>query len=98
MPRLRLWLFHAGATLRRPLLLRLPLTPEAENAFPYPEKAQAVEGNAKDVEVPQEYRIAHREPNGDQDNACNYAFHISIKISWMKKQFLCHLRVRGQLH
>ena len=64
----------------RPLLLRLALTPETESAFPDPEKAQAVEGDAKDVEVPQEYRIAHRESNADQDNACNYAFHILLKV------------------
>jgi hypothetical protein len=39
-------------------LLRLPLAPELENAFPDPEKAQAIKENAQDAEVPQEYRVA----------------------------------------
>jgi hypothetical protein len=42
------------------LLLRLPLLPKAERAFAYPEKAQAVETDAQEVEIPEKYRIAHR--------------------------------------
>jgi hypothetical protein len=57
------------------LLLRLSLTPEVENAFAQPEKAQAVKEEAQHTEIPQEYRVARRESNPDQDHACNDAFH-----------------------
>jgi hypothetical protein len=45
-------------TEQRLLLLRLPLTPEPENAFPDPEKAQPVKEDAQDAEIPEEYRVA----------------------------------------
>lgn len=62
------------------LLLRLPPTPQLENAFPDPEKTEAVEKEAQKTEVPQEYRVAHRKSNADKYYACNNAFHKSAKI------------------
>ena len=70
------------------LLLRLPVTPNPEDAFPDPEKAQTVEEEAQNTEIPQEYRVAHRESNADNDHACNNAFHKFIKVYRSKKAVL----------
>ncbi len=43
---------------QRLLFLQLPLTPELEDALPDPEEAQAVEEEAQNAEIPQEYRVA----------------------------------------
>lgn len=65
--------------------------PETEGAFADPEEAQAVEGDAKEIKVPQKYRIAHRESDGNQNNASNNAFHSSQIIYVTEKQFLYQL-------
>jgi hypothetical protein len=76
-----------GKRFQRFLVLRLPLTPELENAFPDPEKAQAVKEEAQNAEIPQEYRIAYRESNADKDDACNNAFHRFLNNTARAKAF-----------
>jgi hypothetical protein len=61
------------------LFSRLPVTPDLENAFPDPEKTEAIEEEAQNTEIPQEYRVANRQSNADQDYACNDAFHRFLK-------------------
>ena len=68
-----------GQRFQHGLLLRLPLTPELENAFSDPEKAQAIKEKAQNTEIPQEYRVAHRQPNADKDYACNNISHMFVK-------------------
>jgi hypothetical protein len=61
--------------------------PELENAFPDPEKAQAIKEEAQNTEIPQEYRVAHCQSNADKDYACNNISHRLVNTTARVKAF-----------